>query len=152
MDQKIGTWQSFQINTAPPEGFPAPVRYEDVTQQIRDAVPEGCPDGVMHVFVPHTTCTLIFNSGFDGTTLADIRMYIERAVPVNGPFVHLHDGPQDASGHVRCIFGVQSLTMPIADGKLDIGLAQGIYLLEFDGPRDRTIRYAINPFNSGSAE
>lgn len=144
----MGNWQEIVVNTAPKDGFPAPVGFTDVTPQLRSAVQPGTADGVMHVFVPHTTCTLILNSGFDGTTLADIRLYIEQAVPVDRPFVHLHDGPQDASGHVRCIFGVQSLTLPIKDGRLAIGLAQGVYLLEFDGPRDRTVQFAISLFGS----
>jgi len=142
----ISTWETIEVNTTPAGGFPNPVYYFDVTQQLRDAIPADCGNGVLHVFVPHTTCTLIFNSGVDGTTLHDIRLYIEKAVPVNGPFVHLWDGPQDAAAHIRCIFGVQSLTLPIKDGKLDIGHSQGIYFLELDGPRDRTIRYAVAPF------
>jgi len=86
------------------------------------------------------------NSGVDGTTLHDIRMFIERLVPTSGPFVHLHDGPQDASAHVRIQLGVNSLALPIANGRLDIGGSQGIYLLELDGPRDRTVRFAVEEF------
>lgn len=86
------------------------------------------------------------NSGFDGTTLHDIRMFIERQVPVSGPFVHLHDGPQDASAHVRILFGQNSLSLPVQDGKLDISISQGLYLLELDGPRTRTVKFAVQEF------
>lgn len=140
------TWQSFSVNTKPAEGFPAPTGYVDVTPQLRAAAGGGEGDGVLHVFVPHTTCTIIFNSGVDGTTLQDIRLFIEQSVPVDRPFVHLHDGPQDAAAHVRLVFGVQSLQLPVIAGELGIGHSQGVYLLELDGPRDRTIQYALQSF------
>ncbi|MFG2041381.1 secondary thiamine-phosphate synthase enzyme YjbQ [Dactylosporangium sp. NPDC048998] len=140
-----GTWSSLPVNTQPAEGYPNPVHYVDVTPQLREAA-RGSGDGVLHVFLPHTTATLIFNSGVDGTTLHDIRLFIEQQIPVDRPFVHLHDGPQDAAAHVRCVFGVQSLTLPVIDGELGIGHSQGVYLLEMDGPRDRTVQYALQTF------
>lgn len=144
----MGTrWASFEVSTAPSEGFAAPVRYVDLTPTLRGLVAQGDhADGLLHVFLPHTTCTLIFNSGVDGTTLADIRLFIEQLVPVDRPFVHLHDGPQDAAAHVRCVFGVQSLQLPVIDGALGIGHSQGIYLLELDGPRQRTVQHAVSSF------
>jgi secondary thiamine-phosphate synthase enzyme len=141
-----GKWDSFRIKTKPADGFANPVHYVDVTEQLRAVVPSDSGDGVLHVFIPHTTCTLIFNSGVDGTTLQDIRLFIEQQVPVDRPFVHLHDGPQDAAAHVRLVFGVQSLQVPVVNGKLAIGHSQGIYLLELDGPRERTVQYAMQSF------
>lgn len=146
MGAELGKWHSFQVNTAPEEGYANPVWYIDITQRLRDAVPAEATDGLMHLFIPHTTCTIIMNSGIDGTTLHDIRMYIERQIPVHQPFTHLHDGPQDAAAHLRIMFGENSLALPVRDGQLAIGMAQGIYLLEFDGPRDRTVQFAIQQF------
>lgn len=143
-----GSWQSFQVDTKPADGFAAPVGYTDLTPRLKEAVAGGVGDGVLYVYVPHTTCTLILNSGVDGTTLHDIRLFVEGSVPVDRPFVHLHDGPQDAAAHVRCVFGVQSLTLPVIGGELAIGHSQGVYLLELDGPRDRTIQYAVSAFAS----
>ncbi|PXY36812.1 hypothetical protein BA062_07410 [Prauserella flavalba] len=134
------------MDTKPEEGFAAPVGYTDLTERLREAVPAGAADGTLHVYLPHTTCTLILNSGVDGTTLHDIRLFIEGQVPVDRPFVHLHDGPQDAAAHVRCVFGTQSLTLPVIGGELAIGHSQGVYLLELDGPRTRTVRYAVSAF------
>jgi secondary thiamine-phosphate synthase enzyme len=140
-------WKSLTLHTRPDDGFAAPTHYVDLTPDLRAVVDGGTAgDGVLHVFVPHTTCTLIFNSGVDGTTLHDIRLFIEQSVPVSRPFVHLHDGPQDAAAHVRLVFGVQSLQLPIIEGELGIGHSQGVYLLELDGPRDRTVQYAVQPF------
>ncbi|TCO44014.1 secondary thiamine-phosphate synthase enzyme [Kribbella antiqua] len=141
-----GTWTSFPVNTSPKEGYANPVHYVDVTPQLRDAARGDHGDGVLHIFLPHTTATLIFNSGVDGTTLQDIRIFIEEQVPTDRPFVHLHDGPQDAAAHVRCVFGVQSLQLPVVGGELGIGHSQGVYLLELDGPRDRTVQYALQTF------
>ncbi|MGO4689187.1 secondary thiamine-phosphate synthase enzyme YjbQ [Glaciibacter sp. 2TAF33] len=146
MTNVSGKWNSFAINTKPAEGFANPVHYVDVTEQLRESIPVDSGDGVLHVFIPHTTCTLIFNSGVDGTTLQDIRLFIEQQIPVDRPFVHLHDGPQDAAAHVRLVFGVQSLQLPIVDGALAIGHSQGLYLLEMDGPRDRTVQFAVQSF------
>lgn len=143
---EIGTWNNIEINTKPSEGYANPVWYVDITDELRSKVPSTVHAGVMHVFVPHTTATLIMNSGVDGTTLHDIRMMIERLVPTTGPFVHLHDGPQDAAGHLRIQFGTNSLSIPIVDGRLDLSISQGLYFLEFDGPRDRRVRYAIQEF------
>lgn len=140
------TWTSFPVNTKPAEGYPNPVNYVDVSAQLREAASQASGDGLLHVFLPHTTCTFIFNSGVDGTTLQDIRLFIEEQIPVDRPFVHLHDGPQDAAAHVRCVFGVQSLQLPIIGGELGIGHSQGVYLLELDGPRDRTVQYAVQSF------
>lgn len=145
-ERRTGVWYDLSINTTPADGYPNPVYYFDVTSKLRDAIPADVTAGVLHIFIPHTTCTIIFNSGVDGTTLHDIRLLIEESVPTTRPFVHLHDGPQDASAHVRCLFGTQSLQLPIIDGALGIGLAQGVYLLEFDGPRDRRVQYAVQSF------
>ena len=142
--QAPGSWENFTINTQPAEGFPAPTGYADLTPMPREKIPAGMGDGQLHVFIPHTTCTRIFNSGVDGTTLADIRLFIESQVRVDRPFVHLHDGPQDAAAHVRLVFGTNSLSAPVIDGQLAIGQSQGIYLLELDGPRDRTIHHAAS--------
>jgi secondary thiamine-phosphate synthase enzyme len=141
-----GTWRSFPVKTKPADGFANPVHYVDVTPQLREAAHGDHGDGLLHVFLPHTTATLIFNSGVDGTTLQDIRLFIEEQIPVDRPFVHLHDGPQDAAAHVRCVFGVQSLHLPVIGGELGIGHSQGVYLLELDGPRDRTVHYALQAF------
>lgn len=139
------SWTSFPINTGPAEGFTNPTGYVDLTPRLRKEANGFVGDGIMHVFIPHTTCTMIFNSGVDGTTLADIRLFVEEQVPVDRPFVHLHDGPQDAAAHVRCVFGTQSLQLPLIGGELGIGHSQGVYLLELDGPRDRTVQFALQP-------
>jgi secondary thiamine-phosphate synthase enzyme len=141
-----GKWNSISVNTRPAEGYASPVHYVDLTAELREVARGADGDGILHTFLPHTTCTLIFNSGVDGTTLQDIRLFIEEQIPVDRPFVHLHDGPQDAAAHVRCVFGVQSLQLPVVNGELGIGHSQGVYLLELDGPRDRTLQYAVQTF------
>jgi secondary thiamine-phosphate synthase enzyme len=131
-------WASITVETA------GPVAYTDLGPLLKDAIPDGVGDGLLHLFVPHTTCTLILNSGVDGTTLTDIRLFVERQVPVDTPFVHTHDGPQDAAAHVRLVFGTNSLQVPIVRGELALGASQGIYLLELDGPRTRTVNHATS--------
>jgi secondary thiamine-phosphate synthase enzyme len=135
---KQAGWSTLTVDTQ------GPVGYTDLGPLLKDAVPEGLEQGVLHLYVAHTTCTLILNSGVDGTTLTDIRLFIERSIPVDTPFVHTHDGPQDAAAHVRLVFGTNSLQVPVIDGQIALGASQGIYLLELDGPRTRTVSFATS--------
>src|SRR6218665_1262000 len=141
-----GKWHSIPINTKPAEGFANPVYYVDLTTQLQEVAKGEHGDGLLNVFLPHTTCTLIFNSGVDGTTLQAIRLFGALQVPLDRPFVHPHDGPQDAAPQIRCVFGVQSLQLPIIDGELGIGHSQGVYLLEMDAPRHPPVQFAVQTF------
>ena len=114
-----------------------------LTKRLNDLLTEsnvGGTSGLVTILLPHTTATLILNSNVaDGTTLTDIRLFIERTVPVDTPFVH-RDPASDAAAHVRCLFGNNSVTLPLDDGRLALGTWQDLHLLDFDGPRDRTVR------------
>jgi secondary thiamine-phosphate synthase enzyme len=138
------TWTRLQVATS------RSVVLEDVTPAVTEAMADVQGDGLVYLFVPHTTCCLLINSGADGTTLSDIRLYMERAVPVDTPFVHILDGPQDAAAHVRSIMGATDLNVPVIGGRLALNEWQRIYLVEFDGPRPRTILMTTTAFDARS--
>src|SRR6218665_1198851 len=96
-----GKWHSIPINTKPAEGFANPEYYVDLTTHFQEVAKGEHGDGLLNLFLPHTTCTLIFNSGVDGKTLQDIRLFVESQVPIDRPFVHIPALPLDPVAHIR---------------------------------------------------
>lgn len=97
----------------------------------------GIKEGQCVVFTPHTTAGLTITSFWDPRGFEDIMDEIDRLIPTRINFKHQHDTPQDAAGHVKSTLIGVSLSIPIHEGKLMLGHSQGIYFLEFDGPRSR---------------
>lgn len=94
-------------------------------------------EGVCLMTIPHTTAGLTITSKWDETGFQDIKSEMRRIVPTRVDFAHQFDTPEDAAGHIKSILIGQSLTLMVVGGKLDLGSSQGIYFLEFDGPRER---------------
>lgn len=97
----------------------------------------GVKEGQCIVFTPHTTAGLTITSFWDPKGFEDIQDEICRLIPTKINFKHQHDTPQDAAGHVKSSLIGVTLALPIHEGKLVLGHSQGIYFLEFDGPRNR---------------
>ena len=121
--------------------FPLTTAIGDViplTEDIKQFVSEsGIKNGCCIVFTPHTTAGLTITSFRDPNGLMDIREEINRLVPTRIDFKHQHDTPTDAAGHIKSSLIGVSLNLIINDGNLLLGHSQGIYFLEFDGPRER---------------
>lgn len=110
----------------------------EITEQVLEAVKaSGVSEGVSTVFVPHTTAGVVIVSKMDDLGLLDIEEEICRLVPTRIDFKHQFDTPSDASGHIKSALTGVSVSVPIANGKLQLGPSQGIYFFEFDGPRKR---------------
>lgn len=110
----------------------------EITQAVKDAVAaSGITSGLCVVFVPHTTAGLSISSFWDPKGLEDVHDDINRLVPTRIDFKHQFDTPQDAAGHVKSVLVGVSLMLIIADGAPLLGHSQGIFLNEFDGPRQR---------------
>ncbi len=108
----------------------------DVTAEVKDLVAKsGVRSGLCVVFCPHTTAGITINENSDPDVRADFLFALERAVPNSG-FKH-SEGNSDA--HVKASMIGSSATIVIADGKLQLGRWQAIYLCEFDGPRRRLV-------------
>ena len=112
--------------------------YTELTKQIGEAVAEsGVREGVCIVHCPHTTAGLAISSFWDLKGLEDLQDEICRLVPTRIDFKHQFDTPQDAAGHVKSSLLGVNLTLIVHEGKLLIGGSQGIFFVEFDGPRKR---------------
>ncbi len=110
----------------------------DITPQVKQAVKEsGMEGGCCIVFVPHTTAALTLTSFWDPAGLEDIQDTLDRLVPTRIDFKHQHDTPRDAAGHIKSSIIDVSKLLIVEEGKLAIGGSQGIFFLEFDGPRIR---------------
>ncbi len=109
----------------------------DVTRQIAAALSdEGVRRGAVVVFVPHTTAGVTINENADPSVRRDLETTLARMAPPDLPYTHL-EGNADA--HVKAGLMGSSVTVPVEDGRLQLGTWQGIYFAEFDGPRRRSL-------------
>jgi len=108
----------------------------DVTDEVATAVPDDAT-GTASVFVPHTTAGVVVNEPESGL-LADIEAALSRIVPDDD---YEHDRIDDnAAAHLRALVLGESVTVPITDGRPDLGTWQSILFVECDGPRTRRVR------------
>lgn len=111
---------------------------ESLTDEVKKIVSEsGVDEGMCYLYIPHTTAALTVTSFWDPKGFDDIQDEIRRLIPTRIDFKHQHDTPQDAAGHVKSSLIGIDLAFFISGGALFLGHSQGIYLLEFDGPRNR---------------
>ncbi len=109
-----------------------------LTDEIKAFVEQsGVKEGICLITIPHTTAALTVTSFWDPNGFLDLQDEICRLIPTRIDFKHQHDTPQDAAGHVKSSLIGASLSFIVHEGKLLSGHSQGIYFLEFDGPRNR---------------
>jgi secondary thiamine-phosphate synthase enzyme len=107
----------------------------DVTRQIEAAVDQsGVTKGVCYVFVPHTTAGVMINEHADPDVASDLEGIFDRLVPHHGPYRHA-EGNTDS--HAKAVMVGASQVIFVEKGKLALGTWQGVFLCEFDGPRER---------------
>ena len=106
----------------------------DITARVAAAI-TNADDGICHVYVPHTTAAVMINEHADPDVARDLLAAYEAMVP-NIRFAHA-EGNSDA--HLMTTLLGSSVTVPIEAGRLRLGTWQGIFLVEFDGPRTRQI-------------
>ncbi|MDZ7839139.1 MAG: secondary thiamine-phosphate synthase enzyme YjbQ [Actinomycetota bacterium] len=109
----------------------------DITEEVRKLVgEENIENGMVCLFVPHTTAGLTINEAADPSVKSDIIQKMNSLVPVNDGYRH-SEGNSDS--HIKCsLFGLQ-LNIIIDNSQLVLGTWQGIYFAEFDGPRNRKL-------------
>jgi secondary thiamine-phosphate synthase enzyme len=109
----------------------------DVTVAVERTVAEsGVATGVCYVFVPHTTAGVMINEHADPDVATDLEGVFDRLVPHSGPYRHA-EGNSDS--HAKAVMVGASQMIFVEKGKLALGTWQGIFLCEFDGPRERKI-------------
>ena len=113
----------------------------DITNEVKNKVREsGVKNGICIVFVPHTTAGITINENSDPDVIRDFLMEIGKIIPLSDGFKH-REG--NSAAHIKSSIMGFSQTMIIEEGRLLLGTWQGIYLMEFDGPRIRKINVKI---------
>ena len=104
----------------------------EITDRVQHAVQiSEVQDGVCTVFIHHTSASVIISENADPDVRRDLDAFFARLVPDGDPiYRHTDEGPDDMSAHVRSVLTATALTIPISDGRLDLGTWQGIYLWE----------------------
>jgi secondary thiamine-phosphate synthase enzyme len=104
-----------------------------ITTEIVQALPQisELKAGICQVFIQHTSASLTINENSDPTVRKDFEMYFSKAVPENDPdYLHDDEGPDDMPAHLKAAMLGSSVTRPIRNGRLALGIWQGIYLCE----------------------
>ena len=104
----------------------------EISSDVQDKIDKsGIRNGIATVFVQHTSCSLIIMENADPTARRDLEEFFERLVPEDTDyFVHTAEGADDSTSHIRMVLTRTSETIPIVDGKLQLGTWQGIFLFE----------------------
>lgn len=110
----------------------------DITRQVAAAVGDGV---LCTVFVHHTSCSLVIQENADPDVQRDLEAFLSRLVPDGDPlYRHVDEGPDDMPAHVKAALTATSLTLPVVDGRLDLGTWQGLYLWEHrSSPKTRRV-------------
>lgn len=116
----------------------------DITNRVEALVTEsGVTDGVVSVFVAHTSASLVIYENADPTAREDLHAYFERIAPEDGDYAHTLEGPDDCTSHLRMALTRTTEVIPIENGSLCLGVWQGIFLFEHRrAPHTR--RIAVN--------
>jgi secondary thiamine-phosphate synthase enzyme len=104
----------------------------EVTEDIRERIEKcGLRDGTVTIFVQHTSCSLIIMENADPTARRDLEEFFNRLVREDADyFTHGSEGSDDMPSHIRMVLTRTSETIPIANGKMQLGTWQGIFLFE----------------------
>jgi secondary thiamine-phosphate synthase enzyme len=105
--------------------------YEITDEVERKIDKSSVRTGIVTVFVQHTSCSLIIMENADRTARKDLEEFFERLVPEDTDyFVHTAEGGDDSTSHIRMALTRTSETVPIVDGRMQLGTWQGIFLFE----------------------
>ncbi|HIE43843.1 MAG TPA: YjbQ family protein [Candidatus Omnitrophica bacterium] len=124
------------LNTSSSEEF------MDITSLIEEKVrSSGINNGIVTIFVPHTTAAVTINENADPSVVKDILSTLHRIVPPQGSYFHMEG---NAHAHIKSSIIGSSRQIIIENGRLKLGTWQGIFFCEFDGPRRREVWVKIN--------
>ena len=112
----------------------------DITPLVREALDGSDGASAALVYVPHTTAGVTINEGADPAVARDLESALEQIVDDAWSWQHVEDpdGP-NAPSHVRASLVSPQVLVPLDGGRLALGTWQGIFLCEFDGPRERKV-------------
>jgi secondary thiamine-phosphate synthase enzyme len=103
-----------------------------ITREIIDRMPKVDGNGILHLFIKHTSAGLTLNENADPSVRVDFNNFLDTMIPENHPvYTHVLEGPDDMPAHLKSSIVGNSVTVPITNGRLNLGTWQGIYLCEF---------------------
>ncbi|HSO94246.1 MAG TPA: secondary thiamine-phosphate synthase enzyme YjbQ [Candidatus Dormibacteraeota bacterium] len=113
----------------------------DITERVAALVARsGVEDGICQVYVPHTTAGVFINENADPDALRDLLFTLDRLVPWEQGYRHAEG---NAAAHIKSVLTGNSQMIPVRSGRLALGRWQGIFLVDFDGPRERQARITV---------
>ena len=109
----------------------------EITEEVQRAVKgSGVDDGVCYLFVPHTTAGLTVNEHADPSVMRDILDRLDVLAPLDGRYTHAEG---NSAAHIKTALTGSHLVLMVRGGQLVLGTWQGVFLGEFDGPRQRKV-------------
>ena len=104
----------------------------EITDDVQSKVDNrGVRDGTVTMFIQHTSCSIVVMENADPTARRDLENFLDRLVPEDADyFTHDSEGSDDMPSHIRMVLTHTSETVPIVDGKMQLGTWQGIFLFE----------------------
>lgn len=118
----------------------------EITGQVRAIVrAAGLQAGLCHVFVHHTSASLMLCENADPSVREDLEGFMARLAPDGDPrYVHADEGPDDMPAHIRSVITQTGITIPVCHGDLALGTWQGIYLWEHrHAPHQRRLTVSV---------
>jgi secondary thiamine-phosphate synthase enzyme len=108
---------------------------KNITHQVQEVVAgSGVQEGWCEVFVPHTTAAVSINEAADPAVMQDILTTLDKLAPWKDNYRHAEG---NSAAHVKSVLLGSTVRLPVSGGRLNLGTWQGVFFMEFDGPRSR---------------
>ncbi len=115
----------------------------NITAKVQEVVAgSGVSEGWCEVFVPHTTAAVMVNEAADPAVMRDVLRSLEGLVPWRAGYAHAEG---NAAAHIKSVLTGSSVRLPVSGGSLALGTWQGVFLMEYDGPRSRRVLVDVQP-------
>lgn len=118
----------------------------EITQPLAEAIRRADVEtGLCHVFLRHTSASLVITENADPSARRDLLSWFDRLAPENDPdYTHTSEGPDDMPSHLKAAVTRTSETLPVKDGRLNLGTWQGVFIFEHrTRPHERTISLRV---------
>jgi secondary thiamine-phosphate synthase enzyme len=115
--------------------------FTDITEDLRRWLHGiSAKDGLLTVFVCHTSASLTIQENADPNVRRDLMTALEALAPEDAPYTHAEEGPDDMPSHIKSMLTEVSLSIPVLDRRMTLGTWQGVYLIEHrDAPHERNL-------------
>ena len=111
--------------------------FVNIDRQVSEAVEASViNEGIVMVFIPHTTAGVTINENADPDVVADMELVLDKVVPWSGGYSHSEG---NTAAHAKASMMGSSIQVIVSGGKLQLGTWQSLYFCEFDGPRTRQV-------------